>query len=191
LTLEALRQPLEDKKIDITRANSHATYPADFMLVATMNPCPCGYLGDSSKECTCTSNQILNYQKKLSSPLLDRIDIFVNVSKVPNVSPLEDSSMINKQHITSKQAVNKAKILQNKRHNSSVIHNSSLSNYMIKKHAGLSNEAKALPPSASDRLKLSARGYFKIIKVARTIADLDNKTEIAPEHIAEALQYRS
>jgi len=190
-TLEALRQPMEDKKIDITRANSHATYPADFMLVATMNPCPCGYLGDNTKECTCTSTQILNYQKKLSGPLLDRIDIFVNVSKVPNISLLEDSSMTNKQQITSKNVIDSAKTIQNKRYNSSTIYNSSLSNYMVKKHARLTDDAKSLLLSASDKLKLSARGYFKIIKVARTIADLDNKSEILPEHISEALQYRS
>lgn len=188
--LEALRQPLEDKKIDISRANAHVSYPADFMLVATMNPCPCGYYGDQTKECTCTNNQIVAYQKKLSGPLLDRIDLIVNVSKVPNELLLNSDSLSNTQHITALELINKATVRQQERFKSSTKYNASLNNSDIKKYAMLSNEAKSLLLMAANRLSLSARSYFKVIKVARTIADLDDSDSIEAKHISEALQYR-
>lgn len=189
-TLESLRQPLEDKKINISRANIHTTYPANFMLIATMNPCPCGYLGDSKKECSCTNNQILSYQKRLSGPLLDRIDLIINVSRVPNELLFNNVTLNNNQHLSATSIINIAHDTQNKRYNSSIIYNSSLTNEEIKTYAPLSNEANALLLKATDRLSLSTRSYFKIIKVARTIADLDNKNDILTEHISEALQYR-
>lgn len=189
-TLETLRQPLEDRKIDISRANSHVTYPADFMLIATMNPCPCGYFGDDKKECTCTSNQISAYQKRLSGPLLDRIDLIVNVSRVNNESLLNTSSLTDNQHSSAKESILAAMRVQNNRYNSSTLYNASLSNELIKQHAGLSKEAKNLLLVAADKLSLSARGYFKTIKIARTIADLDNEEKILARHISEALQYR-
>lgn len=189
-TLETLRQPMEDKKIDVSRASAHVTYPADFMLVATMNPCPCGYFGDKTKECTCTSTQILAYQKRLSGPLLDRIDLVVNVSRVPNEALLATDSLINSQHSSAVDAINMATLAQYERYKDSSIYNASLSNNDIKKYAPLSEEAKSLLLKAADRLKLSARSYFKVIKIARTIADLAGEKDILTTHISEALQYR-
>jgi magnesium chelatase family protein len=189
-TLEALRQPLEDKKIDVSRANGHATYPADFMLVATMNPCPCGYFGDSAKECSCTTTQIIAYQKRLSGPLLDRIDLAVNVSRIPNEALLCKDSLINSQHLSALESINCAINTQKERYKDSTIYNSSLTNNGIKKYAPLSSDAKSLLLKAANSLALSARSYFKVIKVARTIADLTGENDILTEHISEALQYR-
>lgn len=188
--LEALRQPLEDKKIDICRASAHVSYPADFMLVATMNPCPCGFFGDKTKECTCTTNQIIAYQKKLSGPLLDRIDIIVNVSKVPNELLLSSKPLSNSQQLTAMELVSKAVLNQQTRYNSSTKYNASLSNNDIKKYITLSEDAKKLLLTAANRLSLSARSYFKVIKVSQTIADLADSNVILSEHISEALQYR-
>lgn len=188
--LEALRQPLEDRFISISRANGRAVYPADFMLIATMNPCPCGYYGDPSHECTCTSAQLLNYQKHLSGPLLDRIDMIVPVSRVSNDKLLQNKSLTKIQHNTAKDTIAKSKDKQNNRYGSSLKNNSSLTNHDIKKHINLSPNVEQLLNTAADRLSLSARGYFKVIKVARTIADIDNSDAIEIKHVSEALQYR-
>lgn len=188
--LEALRQPLEDKKIDVCRANAHITYPADFMLVATMNPCPCGYYGDRTKECSCTSTQILAYQKKLSGPLIDRIDMVINVSRIPNESLLPSDSLNKTQHLSALDDIRHAIDVQKNRYISSMFYNSSMNNRDIKKYARLSDDAKSLLLKAANRLQLSARSYFKIIKVARTIADLSNSDCIQNDHVCEALQYR-
>jgi magnesium chelatase family protein len=189
-TLEALRQPLEDKKIDINRANTHATYPANFMLVATMNPCPCGYFGDKTKECSCTNNQILAYQKRLSGPLMDRIDLHINVSRVPNEVLLSPNSLTNNQHLSASKDITNAIKAQNDRYMCSTIYNASLTNSDIKKYIILSEDANAILLAAANRLNLSARSYFKTIKIARTIADLAGEEDISVEHISEALQYR-
>lgn len=188
--LEALRQPLEDKKIAVSRAGGRMLYPADFMLVATMNPCPCGYLGDTSKECVCTATQILAYQKRLSGPLLDRIDLVVGVSRVPNDILLSPKAKRNIQHITGVESIKKARKAQESRYTSSTKYNGSLTSSEVQKLLILEDDAKQLLAAAGERLSLSARSYFKVIKVAQTIADMAEQTTIARAHIAEALQYR-
>lgn len=192
--LEALRQPLEDRTISIARAHGRSTYPADFMLVATMNPCPCGYYGDPDKECHCSSTQIMAYQKRLSGPLLDRIDLILSVSKVNHNQLLEVKALNKKQHRKVFEHIMNAQKVQKSRYNSSNIYNASLPSSAIKTQLILSPEAGKFLLSASERLGLTARSYFKVIKVAQTISDLETGTHdrtIQVAHIAEALQYRT
>lgn len=192
--LEALRQPLEDRTISIARAHGRITYPADFMLVATMNPCPCGYYGDPDTECTCTATQIMAYQKRLSGPLLDRIDLILHVSKVNHEHLLRLNTLDKKQQPKVFKAILKSYQIQKSRYSSSNIYNASLSSALIKKQLTLSADARTLLLSASSKLQLTARSYFKVIKVAQTIADLEIGSQdhtIHATHIAEALQYRA
>lgn len=189
-TLEALRQPMEDKTVSISRANGHTTYPADFMLVATMNPCPCGFYGDPSKECSCSSTQILAYQKRLSGPMLDRIDMIISISRVPNDLLFEQKLTTNTQHPAAKKLIENARAFQLNRYKSGNKNNSSISSNEIMKIANLTPSALTLLKTAANRLNLSARSYFKIIKVARTIADIESSQPVTETHIGEALQYR-
>ena len=188
--LEALRQPLEDRKIAVSRAGGRMLYPADFMLIATMNPCPCGHLGDTSKECTCSATQILAYQKRLSGPLLDRIDLIVSVSRIPNDILLTNKDKHYSQHNDAMKLINNARSVQLDRYKSSLIYNGSLTSSQVNRYIDLQQDAKNLLNNAGERLGLSARSYFKIIKVARTIADLESHGAVEKHHIAEALQYR-
>lgn len=188
--LEALRQPLEDKKIAISRANRKNVYPADFMLIATMNPCPCGYLGDPTHECKCTETQIQNYQKKLSGPLFDRIDMYVEVEKVENADLLKPVKTDSHEHNVVKNTITEAISRQKARFRRDGIYNSSLSSFEVSNLLKMESAAEKLLSSASERLNLSARAYFKTIKVAQTIADLDGAPVIIENHIAEALTYR-
>ena len=174
-TLEVLRGPLEDKKITISRVNASLTYPCNFMLVASMNPCPCGYYGSKEKECTCLPDAITRYINKISGPLLDRIDIQVEVNQV-KYRNLEDTRPAESSH-EIRERVNKARKLQQKRYKEYGIYsNSELTQKLINEYC---------------KIGFSARAYNRILKVARTIADLDDKQNIELKHVAEAIQYRN
>lgn len=188
-TLESLRQPLEDKAVTVSRAQERATYPADFLLIATKNPCPCGYWG-SSKPCICTPVEIDRYHKKLSGPLLDRIDLHVTVDSVDHTSLLGENAPTSESSQTIRQRIINTLSRQAQRYGSPRYRNGSLSNKELKKHAKLSPDAKALLDAAAEKLDLSARVYMKTVKVARTIADLDNSEAIDTKHVSEALRYR-
>lgn len=191
--LEALRQPLEDKKISISRVGAKTTYPADFMLIATMNPCPCGYLGDPTHECTCTQTQINNYHKKLSGPLFDRIDMTITVSKVDN-SDLRQTPTIDPhqptEHSVVKNKITEAIARQRVRYGRSDFYNSALTSHQVSTLLHLTPAAETLLQNASEKLNLSARSYFKVIKIAQTIADLDAADLIDVPHLTEALSFR-
>ncbi len=186
--LEALRQPLEDRVIHISRADSKVQFPANFMLVATMNPCPCGYLGDSTKECVCSQQSIINYKKRISGPLLDRIDMTLQVAKLPREQlSLSAKNEAKPQAAAWRKQVQEAHYRQLKRQG---IFNASLDNKQLEKYASLEKAAAAILDSAAEKLNLSARSYFKIIRIARTIADLNARNNISSADIAEALRYR-
>lgn len=186
-TLEALRQPLEDRQIHLSRAGAKSTYPANFMLLATMNPCPCGYYGDPSHECSCTQQMIQNYQKKLSGPLLDRIDLFVQVSRVPQGELTRPTTA--KEHVADRwrQDINHVRQIAAERQRCP---NSGLSNKQLQKLIAIEPTAKTLLDNAMEKLRLSARSYFKTMRVATTIADLAQHASIQTGDIAEALQFR-
>ncbi len=185
--LESLRQPLEDRVVSVARANDHVTFPANFMLIATQNPCPCGYLGDPKRSCSCTSNQIQLYKKKISGPLLDRIDMVVEVSRVEPKDLLgsgpENIGILPDQ-------LSQARSAQMTRFGSADISNAHLKSKNIEEIAQISRDAKMLLNQAANTLQMSARSYFKTIKVARTIADLERSADILVNHVSEALQYR-
>lgn len=188
-TLEALRQPMEDKKINVSRSAGKSTYPANFMLIATKNPCPCGFYGDPTKECVCSQQQIANYQKRVSGPLLDRIDMSVNVGRVPQKELLEASTeqKHGKKSADYREEITQARQTQQKRQGKP---NSALSSKKIVEVAQMTDKARQLLETAAEKLELSARSYFKIIRVARTIADLNSNERVTEKEISEALQYR-
>ena len=189
-TLEVLRGPLEDGEVTISRLNASLTYPCNFMFIASMNPCPCGYYGSKGKECTCSSEMITRYMGKISGPLLDRIDIQVEVTPV-KYQKLEGSEKLETSEEIKKR-VNKARKIQVERyHEYGIFSNSELTPKLLDVFCKLDDKAKDIIKNAFDRLGLSARGYDRILKVARTIADLDGADSIEPRHIAEAIQYRS
>ena len=188
--LEVLRQPVEDMKVTIARAATTITYPSNFMLVGAMNPCPCGYFSDPKHKCRCSLYQIQRYRSKISGPLLDRIDIHIEVPAVPyqellgTVQP-ESSKDMNLR-------VNAARKVQSQRFSNSRIYcNAHMSNRHIRKYCSIHHSASTLLETAIDRLGLSARAYTRILKIARTIADLEETSAIQLSHVAEAIQYRS
>ncbi len=187
--LENLRQPLEDGTISVSRAQGTVTYPARFTLVAAMNPCPCGYFGDAERACTCTQQQVVRYIKKISGPLMDRIDLKVCVPRVPteklmNLDSGESSSIV-------RERVQLARDKQfERRQATGVITNAELSSESVRKFFIQTESAKKLIRQATDRFHLSARSYFRVLRVAITIADLDSSSIIEAKHVAESLQYR-
>jgi magnesium chelatase family protein len=187
--LEVLRQPIEDSEVTIARVRSTITYPSRFLLVGSMNPCPCGYYGDRIKPCTCGMSAIRRYQSKISGPLLDRFDIHLSISRLTPeelsyIKPGESSASI-------RERVVRGRLVQTNRFRSAKIYcNAQLSTRQIKEFCDLGDEEKSFIKLASERLSLTARGYDRVLKVSRTIADLAGSERILTPHIAEAVQYR-
>jgi magnesium chelatase family protein len=188
--LEVLRQPLEDLQVTISRAALTLTYPSSFMLIAAMNPCPCGYFSDPKHECRCTYPQIHRYRSKISGPLMDRIDIHVEVPAVPYRDLVGESDSESSEIIGAR--VTAARARQFERFKRTKIYcNAQMINRHIKKHCRIDEVSCDLLESAIDKLGLSARAYNRILKIARTIADLADASDISVDHVAEAVQYRS
>ena len=184
-----MRAPLEDKKVTISRVNATLTYPCNCMFVASMNPCPCGFYG-SEKECTCSSQSIMRYLGKISGPLLDRIDIQIEVKAVKYANL--NSNIEEENSETIRKRVNDARNIQIERYKKyGIFSNSELTPKLIEKYCNLDEECKSILEQAFNKLGLSARAYGKILKVARTIADLSSEKTIRVNHLAEAIQYRS
>lgn len=189
-TLESLRQPLEDGTVTVSRAKQSLDYPAKFMLVASMNPCPCGNYGSKTQQCRCTAAEIRRYVSRLSGPLLDRIDLQVEVDGISyeelRFAPPSESSA------TIKERVEKARAVQRERYKGSGVHtNAQMTNAQMKKHCALSPECERILEAAFRKLNMTARASTRVLKVARTIADLDGSADIQSRHITEAVQYRS
>jgi magnesium chelatase family protein len=189
--LEVMRQPLEDRHVTISRAQGSITYPANFMLVAAMNPCPCGFYGDPTKECSCSESSVSRYQKRISGPLLDRIDIFIEVprvayEKLSSVDAGESSAMV-------RDRVEHTRQLQQRRFEGTrFASNAEMTPTEVREHcqAKIDEQAQSLLRLAMAQLSLSARAFHRILKLARTIADMDGADGIASQHLAEAVQYR-
>lgn len=187
-SLDLMRQPLEDGKVTISRVSASVTYPAEFMLVCAMNPCKCGWYGDPSGRCRCSEQSVEAYQSKVSGPMLDRIDIIIEVNAVPfenlrTRAEGESSQMI-------RQRVNSAREIQNARFQSGMC-NARMGPRELREYCSLSPQCAQMMKGAFDAMGLTARSYDRILKVARTIADLDGAQDIQPEHLAEAIQYRA
>lgn len=187
--LENLRQPLEDGVIYVSRASGTLKFPAKFILVSAMNPCPCGFYGDKDRECVCTPTQISSYRKKISGPILDRIDLHIEVPRVNFDKLSAEASGETSAEI--KKRVEKVRAIQKERFkNDPYITNSEMSSEAVKKYCQVGEQATDLLRNAVDNLHLSSRGYFRVLKLARTIADLAELENISFQHVAEALQYR-
>ncbi len=188
--LEVMRQPLEDLQVTISRASASLTYPANFMLVAAMNPCPCGFFSDPTRDCKCSPNQIQNYVSRISGPLLDRIDIQVEVPAVKYAELANETTGEPSAHVQER--VEKARQIQHQRFADTAIHaNANMESKQIREYCKIDSQAQELLRVAINQLGLSARAYDRILKVARTIADLDENPHIEALHVSEAIQYRS
>ena len=189
-TLEILREPLEECQVKISRINMNVVYPCNFIFIASTNPCPCGYYGDKDKKCICKPEQIRRYLNKISGPLLDRIDLHIEVQKVEYIELKKEKHAESSEEIRKR--VNKAKRIQLERYkNENIYSNSQLTTRLMEKYCTLDEPSKSMLEQAFKKLNLSARAYTRILKVARTIADLDNQKNIQLNHLAEAIQYRS
>lgn len=187
--LEALRQPLEDGVVTVSRAKGTISFPAKFMLIATMNPCPCGFLNDSKKQCVCTPYQIQKYRRKLSGPLLDRIDLHVHVPRV-KYEKLSSEAVAEPSAVVRERITEARRIQKNRFRTLGINSNSEMRLKHIKEFCPVAEESRALMKLAMERYGLSARGYHRVLKVGRTIADLAGSSEILPDHLSEALQFR-
>jgi magnesium chelatase family protein len=188
--LETLRQPLEDKVISISRSAGSLTYPANFTLIASMNPCPCGYHGDPVKECSCSPSLISKYQKKISGPLLDRVDIHVEVPRVPFEKL--SNQRLGESSAAVRQRVEMARVVQRERlaATNGLQTNADMGPAELRQFCAVDETCSNLLKAAMRQLQLSARAYHRILKLARTIADLAQAKEIQASHVAEAIQYR-
>ena len=188
-TLELLRQPLEDGIVTISRAQGSVTFPAQFMLVAAMNPCPCGFYGDATKECSCSSTLVSKYQKRISGPMLDRIDIHVDVPRVAYDKLAGDGQGETSEQIRSR--VEAARGRQRERfRGTNLTCNADMGPSEVRTHCRVEGSAQSILKAAVSQMHLSARAYHRILKVARTIADLEGSAQISAAHVAEAVQYR-
>jgi len=187
--LESLRQPLEDGIVTVSRARGRLTYPAEFILIAAQNPCPCGFFGDKERNCLCSAGQIIRYRKKISGPLLDRIDLHLEVPRISFEKLTEEN--LAEDSKTVRQRVQRAREIQEQRFkNEKIFTNAEMNIHQIKKYCQIDDRAKNLLRIAIDDYHLSARAYHRILKVARTIADLAGEEKILINHLAEAIQYR-
>ncbi|MGI8431975.1 MAG: ATP-binding protein, partial [Chthoniobacterales bacterium] len=190
-TLEVMRQPLEDGRVTVTRAAGSVTFPSEFMLVAAMNPCPCGYFGDLKRECRCSPLQVQRYRQRISGPLLDRIDLHIEV-------PAVEYRDISSERAEEKSDAIRARVAAARERQQARFHsdkkttcNARMSARQIKAHCKLTDESQELIRIAMTELNLSARAYDRILKVSRTIADLEGVEAITPDHVSEAIQYRT
>jgi magnesium chelatase family protein len=189
--LEVLRQPLENGEVTVSRAVASITYPASFMLVAAMNPCPCGYLGDNRHQCTCTHSQIHRYRHRVSGPLLDRIDIHIEVPAVPYKELSTEYSGEKSEEIRNRVVAARSIQLERFKDDRKIYSNGQMKTRHIKKYCKLKSDAQTLLEMAMNKLALSARAYTRILKLSRTIADLEASEEIHSHHVSEAIQYRT